>query len=34
VITIRIAKKPGQRTRRVEVKSESKTPARRITVPG
>jgi HSP20 family protein len=34
VITIRVAKKPGQRTRRVEVKSESKAPARRISVPG
>jgi HSP20 family protein len=34
VITIRIAKKPGQRTRRVEVKSETRAPARRIPVPG
>jgi HSP20 family protein len=34
VITIRVAKKPGQRTRRVEIKSESKAPPRRISVPG
>lgn len=34
VVTIHIAKKPGQRPRRVEVKSESKTTPRRIPVPG
>jgi len=35
VITVRIAKKPGQRTRRIEVKStESRTAPRRISVPG
>jgi len=34
VITVRIAKKPGQRTRRVEVKSTETRPApRRISVP-
>lgn len=34
IITVRIAKKPGQRTRRIEVKSEAKPSARRIPVPG
>lgn len=34
VFTVRIAKKPGQRTRRVEIKTESKPAPRRITVPG
>lgn len=33
VVTIRIAKQPGQRSRRVEVKS-STVPTRRVTVPG
>jgi len=33
VITIRVAKKPGQRTRKVEIKSTTPT-TRRVTVPG
>jgi HSP20 family protein len=33
VITIRIAKKPGQRTRKVEIKTAAPT-TRRVTVPG
>jgi HSP20 family protein len=33
VVTIRVAKQPGQRSRRVEVKSTA-TPTRRVSVPG
>jgi HSP20 family protein len=34
VVTIRVAKQPGQRSRRVEVKSASTPTTRRVTVPG
>ena len=34
VVSVRIAKKPGQKPRRVELKSETKSTPRRIPVPG
>ena len=34
VVTVHIAKKPGQKPRRVELKSETKPTTRRIPVPG
>lgn len=34
VVTVHVAKKPGQRGKRIEVKPESKPAARRVPVPG
>lgn len=34
IVTVHLAKKPGQRTRRIEVKHEARPTARRIPVPG